>query len=82
MGNSKSSAHNGLREMPQNVQELHIAIVRNDISTVNSLIDGGVNVNFPWINPGKPSFKDGATPLLIAVSLNRIEIITVNIYLI
>lgn len=80
MGNSKSNNHDVLtRVMPQNVKQFHIAVMMNDRETVKSLVDDGVNINFPWYNPSNPSIKDGSTPLIIAVSLNHIEIIEVFI---
>ena len=78
MGNSKSNHHIALREMPPHVKQLHLAVMTNDQARVNVLIEKGVNVNYPWYNPSNPSVKDGATPLLIAVSLNHTEIITVS----
>ena len=64
--------------MPPHVKQLHYAVMTNDRETVDFLIEKGVNVNFPWYNPTNPSVKDGATPLLIAVSLNHTEIIGVS----
>ena len=45
---------------------------------MKNLVADGVNVNFPWYNPSNPSIKDGSTPLIIAVSLNHVEIIEVG----
>ena len=77
MGNSKS--HDLiLREMPLHVKELHYAVMTNDRRAVKLLVSEGVNINFPWYNPSSPSVKDGSTPLIIAVSLNHIEIVEVG----
>lgn len=53
------------------------AVISNDREMVRSLVENGVNINFPWYNPSNPSAKDGSTALLCAVSLNHIEIIEV-----
>ena len=80
MGNSKSHSNGGLvlREMPERVRQLHYAVMTNDRETVRTLVDAGVNINFPWYNPAIPSVKDGSTPLIIAVSLNYTEIVEVR----
>ena len=67
-----------LREMPYRVRDLHYAVMTNDCPTVQALLAQGVNINFPWFNPSNPSVKDGSTPLIIAVSLNYIEIVQVR----
>ena len=78
MGNSRSGHDLVLREMPRKVRELHYAVMDNDRESVRTLVANGVNVNFPWYNPSNPSIKDGSTPLICAVSLNRTEILDVS----
>lgn len=87
MGNARSW-HNhhhhpqdqDLLEMPFRVRELHYAVMGNDQPAVQSLLAAGVNINFPWFNPSNPSVKDGSTPLIIAVSLNYVEIVQVSFW--
>ena len=81
MGNSKSFHHGNdlvVREMPQNVRQLHFAVKSNDRETVNDLVARGVNINFPFLCGSNPSIKDGNTPLIIAVSLNHTEMVEVT----
>ncbi len=78
MGNSRSGHEMALRVMPEKVRELHYAVMDNDREAVRLMVANGVNVNFPWYNPSNPSIKDGSTPLICAVSLNRTEILDVS----
>ena len=81
MGNAKSCYNEyAVREMPQQVRALHMAVKSNDRETVRSLIAQGVNINFPFINPSSanPAARDRNTALIIAVSLNYTEIVEVS----
>lgn len=82
MGNARSCNNQlFIREMPQQVRALHIAVTSNDRDAVRSLVAQGVNINFPFLHkPATDSFiptRDGNTPLIIAVSLNYTEIVEV-----
>lgn len=57
--------------MSHDVRGLHIAVMKNDILSLQQLIRRGVDVNRPWDNVEAPSVKDGSTPLGQAVSLNH-----------
>jgi len=63
--------------MPQRERDLHIAVVGNDKSSVVSVLNHGVDINYPWSNPAVPSVKDSTTPLIAAVSLNHEEIVMI-----
>lgn len=67
--------------MPQRERDLHIAVVGNDKQSVLSVLNQGVDINYPWSNPAVPSVKDSTTPLIAAVSLNHVEIVMVMYFL-
>ncbi|UYV61877.1 add-1 [Cordylochernes scorpioides] len=73
MGGAKST----LLVMPAEVHQLHLAVMRNDVGTVQQLATS-VDVDFPWHSPEPPpSLKDGSTPLGEAVSLNHRHVVEV-----
>ncbi|XP_014675341.1 PREDICTED: serine/threonine-protein phosphatase 6 regulatory ankyrin repeat subunit C-like [Priapulus caudatus] len=69
MGNTPSADTD--TGMSVDVRALHIAVMKNDILSLQQLIRRSVDVNRPWDNLEAPSVKDGSTPLGQAVSLNH-----------
>ncbi|XP_063715530.1 ankyrin repeat and SOCS box protein 13-like [Symsagittifera roscoffensis] len=64
-----------LQLMPTEVKQLHVAVMKNDSVTVSSLIEQGVDVNFPWVSePNSCAVKHGISPLNEAVALNHTRI--------
>jgi len=64
-----------LQLMPNDVKQLHVAVMKNDAVTVAKLIEQGVDVNFPWVSePKSCAVKHGISPLNEAVALNHTKI--------
>ncbi|XP_075259387.1 uncharacterized protein LOC142351158 [Convolutriloba macropyga] len=71
-GVDSSSTNMYLQLMPNDVKQLHVAVMKNDAITVGKLIEQGVDVNFPWVSePNSCAVKHGISPLNEAVALNH-----------